>query len=118
MLYCMSNTGENADKIPSKESDPMTQILWSATEYVGCADAMSSQSGKSCTASVCYFAKVSCFHFLPRLLDITSYLHVVIVDVQAGNCAWGKYDTWEEAVMLSDKVCSKTCPSDVTCFPN
>eukprot|EP00956_Cyclotella_meneghiniana_P014859 scaffold22454_cov58-Cyclotella_meneghiniana.AAC.1 len=71
--------GENADKIPSKESDPMTQILWSATEYVGCADAMSSQSGKSCTASVCYFAK-------------------------AGNCAWGKYDTWEEAVMLSDKV--------------
>eukprot|EP00956_Cyclotella_meneghiniana_P007272 scaffold9913_cov36-Cyclotella_meneghiniana.AAC.11 len=82
--------GADAEKIPSKASNPMTQILWAGTRYVGCADAKSSQSGKSCTASVCYFGK-------------------------AGNCAWGKYDTWEEAVM-SGKVCSTTCPSDVNCI--
>eukprot|EP00956_Cyclotella_meneghiniana_P007268 scaffold9913_cov36-Cyclotella_meneghiniana.AAC.7 len=81
--------GNNAAKIPSKASNPMTQILWAGTEYVGCADAESSQSGKSCTAAVCYYAK-------------------------AGNCAWSKYDTWEEAV-LSGKACSKTCPSDADC---
>jgi len=81
--------GYNAAKIPSNKSDAMTQILWDGTRYVGCADAESSKSGKSCTASVCYFGK-------------------------AGNCAWGKYNTWQEAVM-SGKVCSKTCPSDGNC---
>lgn len=81
--------GENADKVPSSASNMMTQILWAGTKYVGCADATTEQSGKECTSSVCYFGK-------------------------AGNCAWGKYDTWEEAV-LSGKACSSTCPSDGTC---
>ena len=57
-LLCIFSTGNNAAKIPSKASNPMTQILWAGTEYVGCADAESSQSGKSCTAAVCYYAKV------------------------------------------------------------
>ncbi|KAL3805168.1 hypothetical protein ACHAWO_000703 [Cyclotella atomus] len=81
--------GLNADKIPSAASNPMTQILWAGTKYVGCADATSKQSGTDCTSSVCYFGL-------------------------AGNCAWSKYDSWEEAVM-SGKACSSTCPSDGTC---
>ena len=52
------HAGYNAAKIPSNGSNAMTQILWDGTRYVGCADAESSKSGKSCTASVCYFGKV------------------------------------------------------------
>eukprot|EP00804_Cyclotella_cryptica_P026076 CCRYP_013941-RA/>CCRYP_013941-RA protein AED:0.00 eAED:0.00 QI:688/1/1/1/0/0/2/1258/69 len=64
-------------------------MLWSGTKFVGCADATSERSGKSCTSSVCFYAL-------------------------AGNCAWKKYDTWEDAV-LSGKACSSVCPSDATC---
>lgn len=84
--------GQKADRagtIPSEDSHPYTQMLWSGTKFVGCADATSDKSGKSCSSSVCFYAL-------------------------AGNCAWKKYDTWKDAV-LSGRVCSSVCPSDGTC---
>jgi hypothetical protein len=81
--------GLNANTIPSNSANPFTQMIWTASEYVGCAGATSSLSGKSCTASVCYYA-------------------------YAGNCGWGRYADWEDAV-ISGNRCSTKCPSDGTC---
>jgi len=67
----------------------MTQVLWSATKYVGCADAASPLGAdKTCSVAVCYYAK-------------------------AGNCAVGKFGNYSEAV-LKAPPCSKTCPPEVT----
>lgn len=52
-------TGINANAIPSARSNPFTQMIWTTSEFVGCADARSSQSGRSCSASVCYYSYVS-----------------------------------------------------------
>jgi hypothetical protein len=38
---------------------PMTQVLWSSTGYVGCAEARNSDSSNWCYATVCLYAKVS-----------------------------------------------------------
>ena len=51
--------GLNAATIPSKASNSFTQVIWAGSEHVGCADATSSQSGKKCSAAVCYFGLVS-----------------------------------------------------------
>ena len=69
---------------PSRDSE-LTQVLWAGTSWVGCADAVS-QSGKVCSASVCYYAK-------------------------AGNCGWNKFESWKKAV-TSGVTCSKNCPPD------
>jgi hypothetical protein len=34
--------------------------------------------------------------------------------MQAGNCAWTTYPSWQDAV-LSGKKCSTACPVDGTC---
>jgi len=69
----------------------MTQVLWSKTGYVGCADASSPVGAeKSCTASVCFYAK-------------------------AGNCAFGRFGgtgNWTQAVLYGP-ACSTSCPSTV-----
>lgn len=69
-----------------------TQVLWSKTQYVGCADASSPVGAdtKKCTASVCFYAK-------------------------AGNCAFGRFGgtgNWTQAV-LNGPACSSACPSTV-----
>mmetsp|Transcript_26941 Transcript_26941/g.56708 ORF Transcript_26941/g.56708 Transcript_26941/m.56708 type:complete len:233 (-) Transcript_26941:189-887(-) len=70
------------------ENYEFTQVLWQATEYVGCADAVSPPaSDKVCTFSVCYYAK-------------------------PGNCGmkqYSKYD-WQTPVMTG-KACGP-CPPD------
>ncbi|KAL7516291.1 hypothetical protein ACHAWX_001321 [Stephanocyclus meneghinianus] len=67
----------------------MTQVLWSKTEYVGCADASSAVgAAKTCTAAVCFYAK-------------------------AGNCGLGRFDgNWTQAV-IGGPACSTTCPSNI-----
>ncbi|KAL3788131.1 hypothetical protein HJC23_005469 [Cyclotella cryptica] len=67
----------------------MTQVLWSKTEYVGCADASSALgAAKSCTAAVCFYAK-------------------------AGNCGLGRFDgNWTQAV-IAGPACSTACPSNI-----
>eukprot|EP00970_Alexandrium_tamarense_P007403 scaffold1344_cov232-Alexandrium_tamarense.AAC.8 len=62
----------------------MTQVLWSNSRYVGCADAKST-SGPTCQVSVCYYAK-------------------------AGNCNMGNYPKWKDAV-VSGPGCG-SCPND------
>lgn len=39
-----------ANKILSAASNPITQIIWAGTKYVGCAIATSKQSGAECTS--------------------------------------------------------------------
>jgi len=55
-------TGVNAETIPSKASNIFTQMIWAGSEYVGCADATSSQSGKTCTGEFNYFMQWNVNH--------------------------------------------------------
>ena len=51
----------NWEKTLSKEypdNGTMTQVLWSTTKYVGCADAYSGDPSNMCYATVCVYAKV------------------------------------------------------------
>eukprot|EP00584_Thalassiosira_punctigera_P017270 CAMPEP_0172573998 /NCGR_PEP_ID=MMETSP1067-20121228/136480_1 /TAXON_ID=265564 ORGANISM="Thalassiosira punctigera, Strain Tpunct2005C2" /NCGR_SAMPLE_ID=MMETSP1067 /ASSEMBLY_ACC=CAM_ASM_000444 /LENGTH=288 /DNA_ID=CAMNT_0013366621 /DNA_START=68 /DNA_END=934 /DNA_ORIENTATION=- len=78
----------------------MSQVLWKATEYVGCADAGSANNAaKTCTASVCFYAR-------------------------AGNCGMGQINSWDEHLKKINVGCadagsadnaSKTCTASV-CF--
>lgn len=66
----------------------MTQVLWAKTQYVGCADASSPlKSDKTCTASVCFYSK-------------------------AGNCAFGRFDNYTQAV-INGPACSTECPPNI-----
>jgi len=70
----------------------MTQVLWTKTEYLGCADASSAVGAdKTCTVSVCYYGK-------------------------AGNCALNRFGgNWTEAVLYGP-ACSLNCPTNLeTC---
>lgn len=82
---------ENKLKFSYPKNSVMTQVLWSATKYVGCADASSRKDNdKTCTASVCFYAK-------------------------AGNCAFKRFDNWTEAVLYGP-ACGNACPSNLeTC---
>ena len=63
----------------------MTQVLWRATEYVGCATA----SGDGCAFSVCYYAK-------------------------PGNCDMGQSrgDNWEATTYADNSGCLPECPPE------
>mmetsp|Transcript_33386 Transcript_33386/g.58592 ORF Transcript_33386/g.58592 Transcript_33386/m.58592 type:complete len:249 (-) Transcript_33386:100-846(-) len=67
----------------------MSQVLWRATEYVGCADALADPaSDKSCTFSVCFYAR-------------------------AGNCGMGSMNSWEDhkEKIMTSPACGP-CPTD------
>ncbi|KAL7506332.1 hypothetical protein ACHAXN_003596 [Cyclotella atomus] len=86
--FAVMNTWENKLQYGYPANSVMTQVLWSKTKYVGCADAASSGDAEKCSASVCYYAK-------------------------AGNCAFGRFNgNWTQAV-VSGPACSTNCPSDV-----
>ena len=73
----------------SPQRDPIIQVLWRATKYIGCADAVSAPGAtKTCTSSVCYYAK-------------------------PGNCAMGKYTDWQTPTFADDSKCPPACPPDV-----
>jgi len=67
----------------------MSQVLWKATEYVGCADAGSADNAsKTCTASVCFYAR-------------------------AGNCGMGQINSWDEHLKkINDERSCGPCPVD------
>jgi hypothetical protein len=85
-------TWENKLQYGYPKNGAMTQVLWSKTGHVGCADASSAVGAeKTCTASVCFYAK-------------------------AGNCAFKKFGgNWTEAVLYGP-ACSTACPDNLdTC---
>jgi hypothetical protein len=41
------------------DNGAMTQVLWSSTKYVGCAEASNGDAANMCFATVCLYAKVS-----------------------------------------------------------
>eukprot|EP00579_Thalassiosira_antarctica_P032265 CAMPEP_0201994544 /NCGR_PEP_ID=MMETSP0905-20130828/2346_1 /ASSEMBLY_ACC=CAM_ASM_000554 /TAXON_ID=420261 /ORGANISM="Thalassiosira antarctica, Strain CCMP982" /LENGTH=229 /DNA_ID=CAMNT_0048549531 /DNA_START=167 /DNA_END=856 /DNA_ORIENTATION=- len=67
----------------------MTQVLWRATEYVGCSSETESSGSGTCTFSVCYYAK-------------------------PGNCGMGQFhgENWEEPTYADDSGCTPNCPPE------
>jgi hypothetical protein len=71
----------------------LTQALWYATRYLGCAESVKTMNdGSTCRMQVCRYAK-------------------------AGNCEMGKYDshTWpnhEIPMMMDDSQCGPVCPPE------
>lgn len=71
----------------------LTQALWYATRYLGCAESVKTMSdGATCRMQVCRYAK-------------------------AGNCEMGKYDShnWpnhEVPMMMDDSNCGPVCPPE------
>ena len=69
----------------------LTQVLWRATKFVGCADASREyDNGKTCHVQVCRYSKM-------------------------GNCNLGKYTDWIIPMLLDDSPCGFECSSDVGC---
>jgi hypothetical protein len=90
--YAVMKNWENKLQYGYPTNSVMTQVLWTKTAYLGCADAASDASagGEKCSASVCFYAK-------------------------AGNCAFGRFGgtgNWTQAV-ISGPACSTECPSTV-----
>jgi hypothetical protein len=81
---------ENKLPLGYPKNGVFTQVLWSKTLYVGCADASSSpaQLTNGCTASVCFYAK-------------------------AGNCAFGRFDGNVTQAVINGPACSTECPSNL-----
>jgi hypothetical protein len=70
------------------ENASMTQAMWRATRYVGCADDSKTMSdGSICYASICRYAR-------------------------AGNCVMSKYDDWKEPTLADHTSCGPVCPDD------
>jgi hypothetical protein len=71
----------------------LTQALWYATKYLGCAESVKTMSnGATCRMQVCRYAK-------------------------AGNCEMGKYNSenWpnhEIPMMMDDSACGPVCPPE------
>ena len=80
--------GSFEDKINSgyPANGSITQVLWRASKYVGCADAKGTDSkGKGCVVSVCRYAK-------------------------PGNCNMSAYNDWKTPVFMDDSACTPACP--------
>ena len=70
------------------ENASMTQALWRATRYVGCADGSKNMAdGDICYASICRYAR-------------------------AGNCVMGKCHDWKEPTFADRTSCGPVCPDD------
>lgn len=71
----------------------LTQVLWRASKYVGCADASKPRNGGgTCHVQVCRYAR-------------------------PGNCNMSKYksnqkDWWKKPMLMADSVCGPACPPD------
>ena len=82
--------------LPNPKNLHLTQALWRATKYVGCADATrEGEDGYVCRLQVCRYAK-------------------------AGNCQLGKYnasdgDNWLVPMLMDDTPCGPECPPE-GCF--
>jgi hypothetical protein len=82
--------------LPNPKNLHLTQALWRATKYVGCADATrEGEDGYVCRVQVCRYAK-------------------------AGNCQLGKYnasdgDNWLVPMLMDDTPCGPECPPE-GCF--
>lgn len=72
---------------PANQS--LTQVFWSASRYVGCAEkSLQRENGTWCYVSLCRYAR-------------------------AGNCSMGKYPDWREGVLAARSQCGPICPDNV-----
>mmetsp|Transcript_115 Transcript_115/g.185 ORF Transcript_115/g.185 Transcript_115/m.185 type:complete len:381 (+) Transcript_115:82-1224(+) len=74
--------------LPWPANAHLTQALWRASKYVGCADASKDWNGGTCRTQVCRYSK-------------------------PGNC--GMTSDWEEKVLQDDSSCYPECPPE-GCF--
>lgn len=69
----------------------LTQVIWRATHYVGCAESVKDLGGgKKCRHQVCRYIK-------------------------PGNCNMGQYDDWKVPMLKDDSPCGANCPPE-GCF--
>lgn len=71
--------------LPYPQNNPATQILWSATRFLGCASkTVEMADGETCYVSACRYSR-------------------------PGNCAMGQYSSWQEAVLAERSKCGDPC---------
>jgi hypothetical protein len=76
---------------PGSQKGHLTQAIWRATHYVGCAEASHDHgNGKKCHISVCRYIK-------------------------PGNCNMGDWSKWKERMLAKDSPCGPACPRE-GCF--
>lgn len=90
---------EHEEGLPWARNGHLTNVLWRATQYVGCAEAsktyqVNNGQTHTCRTQVCRYAK-------------------------PGNCSMGKYkdpDTgivdWETPMLMDDSPCGPDCPPE------
>mmetsp|Transcript_39014 Transcript_39014/g.68570 ORF Transcript_39014/g.68570 Transcript_39014/m.68570 type:complete len:323 (+) Transcript_39014:329-1297(+) len=81
---------EADDRYP--DNGHLTQVLWRATKYVGCADASRPYDGGRCHAQVCRYTR-------------------------PGNCDMSKYKSnksewWLTPMLMNESPCGRECPPD------
>ena len=70
---------------PYPNNNSMTQVMWRATHYLGCADKfVENDNGSYCYVSICRYAR-------------------------AGNCNVNKYDSWLTPTLLDRTECGPIC---------
>jgi len=95
----MRNTEDILSRFVENEADDdypdnghLTQVLWRATKWVGCADASRPYDGGRCHTQVCRYAR-------------------------PGNCNMSKYESkrnewWIQPMLMDESPCGDECPPD------
>jgi hypothetical protein len=77
--------------LPGAQKGHLTQALWRATHYVGCAESSYDHgNGRKCHISVCRY-------------------------IRPGNCNMGDWSKWRKKMLAADSPCGPKCP-DEGCF--
>ena len=89
MCFCLINfTGfvEDEANLSYPDNGHLTQILWRATRYVGCADAVRPYDGGRCHTQVCRYSKPGkCMSLAYEIIELSTFLysHICSTFVQA-----------------------------------
>mmetsp|Transcript_24358 Transcript_24358/g.39939 ORF Transcript_24358/g.39939 Transcript_24358/m.39939 type:complete len:258 (+) Transcript_24358:545-1318(+) len=109
---------EADDRYP--DNGHLTQVLWRATKYVGCADASRPYDGGRCHAQVCRYTRPGERYqpiFYSMRLEIIHALLYVLQFNFPGNCDMSKYKSnksewWLTPMLMNESPCGRECPPD------
>lgn len=73
------------------DNQKLTQVIWRATEYVGCASSVYDHGDRFCRVHVCNY-------------------------IRPGNCNMGSYDDWTVPMLADSSPCGLECPAGEGCF--
>ena len=81
VCVCSNFTGfvEDEANLPYPDNGHLTQILWRATRYVGCADAVRPYDGGRCHTQVCRYSKPGkCMSLAYEIIELSTFLYLHI----------------------------------------